>query len=257
MIKRSLVLTFFIVIAIIFLSYIKNKKCSLYKICPAKSIVTQNQIKKLPFIKNEKIDFDVYLFSFKIGSSVIEFIGSTEDYSQLHYCIESISDTVNYKGVEKIFVEQDNLYPLYVERKLSMGWDKEEITEIYDIKNKSVTIKKVKNGKTLPDLFIEKPTVIQNSISLLYYCRLINDFSLGKILSINLPTKSYELEIKKVVDIKVPFGTSKAYLLEDKKGAFRIWIGTDENHFPLKFEYSSFMNSYSMRMKAVSTGKDE
>ncbi len=257
MIKRSILITLFIVAGVFVLSIIKDKKCSFSKECIVQSTAEQKVKINLPFKNGERIDFDVYMFNFKIGSSFIHFLGETNELDQLNYLIESVTDTVNYKGTERIFVDPDNFYPLRVERKLAMGWDKEEITEIYDIENKSVTIKKIKNSKQIPDLVIEKPTVIQNSVSLLYYCRLIEDFSSGKTISVNLPTKSYELEIKEPVTLDVSFGKHDAYVLEDKKGAFRIWISTDENHFPLKFEYSSFMNKYSMRMRDVSIAKDE
>jgi len=247
---RKLILPVAIISGIIIVGIlVLNSKATINKFLPEKTFkfLNSKSLKTIPFKINEKINFDIFLFGVEFGKSDIIFRGEVKLNEQNVYLIESNSDTLNYKGKELIYVNKEDFLPLRVERNLVFLGSKENIIEEYNSLDNSVTIKKT-IGKDTKITRIVKEDDIQNSISLIYLCRTLENFDRDILIDVNLPTRNFELKVKKDQKITVPFGTFESFLLEDKGKNFRVWIGKDKNRLPMRFDFNSGLKRYSMRL---------
>jgi len=246
---RRLILPAVLVFGLVIIIFIFiNSKCAISRFLPEKtlSFIEPKPIKSIPFKHNEKINFDILLFGVTFGKSDIIFRGETELDGKSVYLIESNSDTLSYKGKELIYVNRDDFLPLKVERDLVFMGSKEKIVEDYNSIDNSVIIKKTV-GKDIKITKIKKDNDIQNSISLIYLFRTLDNFNRDILIDVNLPTKEFKIKVKKDQKVVLPMGTFESFLFEDEGKNFRIWIGKDKNKLPLRFDYNSGLKRYSMR----------
>jgi hypothetical protein len=226
-----------------------NHKSEINKFLPVKTInfLKPQTRQSVPFKKDERISFDVFLLGIKSGQTDIIFRGETKLGEKDVYLIESNSDALNYKGRELIYVNREDFLPLRVERDLVFMGSKENIIEDYNAEDNSVIIKKTV-GQDIKTTKIEKEDDIQNSISLIYLCRTLNNFDRDILIDVNLPTREFKLRVKKDQKVAVPMGSFDSFLFEDEGSNFRIWSGKDKNRLPLRFDFNSGLKRYSMRL---------
>ena len=253
---RKLILSallIFVFVLALFLAF--SHKSGINNLLPVKTIkfLSPKTSKSAPFKKNERMSFEIFLFGLKFGKSDIIFRGETKLEGKDVYLIESNSDTLNYKGKELIYVERKGFFPLRVERDLVFLGSKEIIIEDYSLADNSVTIKKTV-GKNTKTTVIKKDNDIQNSISLIYLCRILNIFDRNVLIDVNLPTREFKLKVKKDQKITVPLGRFESFLFEDEGKNFRVWISKDKKRLPLRFDFNSALKRYSMRL--VSYARD-
>jgi hypothetical protein len=247
---RKLILPVALIVgSISIISILLNSKYRINKFLPEKkfSFLKTKIIKNVPFKNNEKMNFEMFLFGVKFGKSDLIFRGETKLNADTVYLIESNSDTLSYKGKELIYVSRKDFLPIRVKRDLVFMGNREMIVEDYDAESNSVTIKKTV-GKDIKITKIRKDDDIQNSISLIYLFRTLDNFKKDILIDVNLPTREFKLKVKKDQKVAVPMGVFESFLFEDEGSNFRIWIGKDKNRLPLRFDYNSGLKRYSMRL---------
>jgi hypothetical protein len=151
------------------------------------------------------------------------------------------------KDTEKIYSSTDYLSPIRVER--DVAWfGRETITEEYDQKNYTVTIKKVK-GKKISTQVLRADGPINHAILLSFFPRTIPQLDVGWSFTIRLPQK-FEVKLVSIDDIKVYAKRYKAYHFISIPDKFEIWVNTEHPRVPVKikgkkgFSYSLLLKEY-------------
>jgi len=140
-----------------------------------------------------------------------------------------------FEDTEKIYSDPDSLLPLKVERTISTFWVKEYITEEYDQKNFSVTLRKFKGDKIISEQITKTNGPIYNAITLPFYLRRSEGFKIGWRFTARVPNE-FKIELVSIESIKVPAGTFQAYHFISTPDKFEIWINKDNPRVPLKIQ---------------------
>jgi hypothetical protein len=149
---------------------------------------------------------------------------------------------------EKIYSDPESLLPYKTERTISKLWGKEYITEEYDQKNFTVTIKKFKGGRLINERVIKADGPIQNVILLLsFYLRAHPDLEIGWRFTARVPAE-FNLQLVSIDEITVPAGQFQAYHFKSIPDKFEIWINKDTPRIPIKIQGKSPFN-YALLMK--------
>jgi hypothetical protein len=159
-----------------------------------------------------------------------------------------VSDT------EKIYSDPESLVPYRIERTVSKPFGKEYITEEYDQKNFTLTIRKFKRKKLVDEQIIKANGPLQNAILLPFYLRRRPDLEIGWHFTARVPDE-FEIELVSIDEIKVPAGKFQAYHFKSVPDKFEIWINKNTPRVPLKiqgkgkgkgtFNYAILMRKYS------------
>ncbi|GEM_PF-1135693 len=209
---------------------------------------------KFPFKAGESIEYGVKMNFLTIGRANLSYQGIAVERNTRAINIAFLADVVNFNDLEKIYADLETFNPLWVIRKIDFFNRKELINEDYARKANSVTITKYKNEKvvSVKDLFSDAP--FQHVISSIYYCRKLKNLEVGTKFSLNLPLSKLVLEVKRIVDIKVPYGKFKAFYIESVPNKYRIWLSVDEKRLPLKVEGAISFSPASLVMTKYKEG---
>jgi len=159
------------------------------------------------------------------------------------------TEVLFFKDTEKIYCDPESLLPYKIERTISNLLGGEYITEEYDQKNFTVTMKKFNGKKLVSEQTIQANGPIQNAILLPFYLRRIPGLKIGWNFTARLPDE-FKLELVSIDKITVPAGGFEAYHFKSIPDKFEIWINKDAPRVPLKimgkgaFKYALLMKEY-------------
>lgn len=203
-----------------------------------------------PFLKGERLIYDVNYNNLKIGESVLIFNGEKELNGEKVYHITFSTDLGAFKDVEDIYADKETFLPLKVSRRISqIGRFSYNVNEEYDQENFKVEIHK--EGKLLSKEFtIKKDAPISNAILLPYYYRQQPDYCEKKKLEVILPTVNFDVVFKGKETIDTYLGQHSAYSFASIPAKFAFWLSTDKRRIPLKIK-SSINPDYSLTIRSI------
>jgi len=204
----------------------------------------------LPFSPGEKIIYSVYYGKVKLGRAELVFKGKKELGNVKAYLITFDTHTPYFKDFEQIFADKDSFLPLKVIRKIKKPANFDtNIEEVYDQDNYKIKI--VKKGAFLSKkISINKNSSIDNAILISYYYRTLDDYSGVRDVSVNLPTKKFNLNFKGKETVNTGAGKFSAFVFEGDPYPFRLWLRDAPDRVPLKIELPGMMG-YSLICKEI------
>jgi hypothetical protein len=128
-----------------------------------------------------------------------------------------------FEDTEKIYSDPDTLLPIKVEREISNLWIKEYITEEYDQKNFTVTLKKFKEDKIIFERTTKANGSIHNVIALLFYMRNVEGLKIGWQFAVRMPNDEFKIELVSIDEITIPAGKFQTYHLKTIPDKAEIW----------------------------------
>ena len=164
------------------------------------------------------------------------------------------SKVLFFEVMEKIYSDPQTLLPYKIECTTSKLWSKEYVTEEYDQKKFTVTIKRFKNKKLVSEKVIKSNEPIQNVVLFLFYLRRYPDLKIGWNFTARVPAevKPELISIKLVLvskdEIITPAGKFQAYHFKSIPNKFEVWFNVDEPRVPLKI-LSKGLIDYAILMK--------
>ena len=160
------------------------------------------------------------------------------------------TNVVLIEDTEKIYSDPESLLLYRVERSISKLWGKEYITEEYDQKKFTVTIRKFKGKKLINEQIFKANGPIQNAIMLPFYLRRRPELEIGWRFTARVPAE-FKLELVSIDEITVPAGKFQAYHFKSNPDKFEIWINKNIPRVPLKIQGKGILN-YALLMKEYS-----
>jgi hypothetical protein len=155
-----------------------------------------------------------------------------------------------FQDTEKIYSDLESLLPLKIERAISKLWGKEFITEEYDQKEFTVTVRKFKGNKIIYEKKTKAKGPIFNAITLPFYLRGRFDLKIGWHFIARVPDE-FKLELVSIEKIEIPAGKFLAYHFKSIPDKFEIWINKNNPRVPLKIQGKGFFD-YVLLMKKYS-----
>ena len=140
--------------------------------------------------------------------------------------------------------------PYRIERSITKLLGNEYITEEYNQKKFTVTIRKFKGKKLVNELIIKANGPIQNAILLPFYLRRRPDLEIGWQFTARVPDE-FKMELVSIDEITVPAGKFQTYHFNSVPDKFEIWISKNNPRVPVKiqgksgFKYILLMKKYS------------
>ncbi|MBU4304974.1 MAG: DUF3108 domain-containing protein [Candidatus Omnitrophica bacterium] len=207
----------------------------------------------------EQIVFDVMLGKVRIGTARYHYVREAKVDGREAYLITFETKAVKFRDQETIYCDRATFLPVLVERKVTQLLKPENIREVYDQRNYTLTI--TKKRFTEETQVIKKDGPIHNSILLPFFVRNNSDLKAGWSVEVNLPQKNFKITLTAVEDVDVPAGIFQAYYFESEPSQIKIWISTDERRIPLKLEgtggigYRLVMREYIAPNKNAADGK--
>ena len=158
-----------------------------------------------------------------------------------------------FEDTERIYSSLESLLPYKIERTISNAWGEEYITEEYDQKKFTVTIKKFKGEKLVNKQIIKANGPIHNAITLPFYLRSRHDLAIGWHFTARVPNE-FKLELVSIDEITVPAGKFQAYHFKSIPDKFEIWVNKNSPRVPLKIQGKGIFD-YALLMKEHSSQK--
>ncbi|PIU40981.1 MAG: hypothetical protein COS99_07910 [Candidatus Omnitrophica bacterium CG07_land_8_20_14_0_80_42_15] len=199
--------------------------------------------------EGERLNYEVRLGGLSLGSAMLSNFGSINVDGRLLNRLTFETNAVRFKDVETIYSDPQTFMPVKIEREICKWLSSENITEVYDQDNFTVTITKHKYSKQ-EKTTIKKESPIHNPILLSYYARGVFNFMPGGILNVNLPGNKFEIKMVSIEDVEVPAGKFKAYRFESSPKEIEIWVSADERRIPLKMQGIGTFG-YSLELKNI------
>lgn len=204
---------------------------------------------RLPFNPGEKLIYNVYYKMIRVGKSVLTFHGDKIIDGQSFYHITFETNLHAFSDFEDIYAYKETFLPYKVFRHVKrIGAFPTEIEEEYDQKAFTVRIKK--KEKFFPrDFTIKRSGPIYNAI-LLPYCYRANPGVINEKFKVILPTKEFDVTLKKEEMLRTPLGRCDTYVLTGAPSKFTFWLAKDEKMTPLKIKSHTRLD-YTFIIKAV------
>ena len=199
----------------------------------------------------EKIVYAVTMGKVSLGQAVFTHLAPAQLNGKKVSLMTFETKLVRFRDLETVYSDSDSFLPLRVERRISSWPILEKITEDYDQEKFILTIRKNKGGKDA-EFIVRKNSPIHNAIILPFYVRKMDNLGPGWQMTVNLPTRQFQIKLISIEEIKIPAGTFKAYRFESNPKRFEIWLSADERKIPLKikgtgaFGYTLIMKEYSL-----------
>ena len=156
-----------------------------------------------------------------------------------------------FEDTEKIYSDPDTLLPIRVERNVSKLWIKEYITEEYDQKKFTVTLRKFKGDKIIFEQVTKASGPINNAVTLPFNMRRTEDLKIGWQLTVQIPTDKFKVELVSIDEIIIPAGKFQAYHFKTIPDKVEIWINKNSPRVTLKIQGKGIFN-YVLLMKKYS-----
>lgn len=141
-----------------------------------------------------------------------------------------------FEDTEKIYSDPDNLLPIKVERNISAPWGNEYITEEYDQKNFTVTLRKFKGNKIIYEHTIKANGPIDNGITFPFYMRGTKGLKIGWHCTVRIPKDEFRVELVSIDEITIPAGKFQAYHFKSMPDTVEIWINKNSPQVTLKIQ---------------------
>lgn len=227
----------------------------LYKTARFKSQVSQKVEEQKTFFKiGEEIVCQIRWKRLRIGTIRLKFLGRWKLKDKDVDVIVSDTKVVNFSDKERIYADPQTYNPLRVERDLIRFGVHSRIIEEYDQEKNTVRITQY-GRKGMKERVIENKFGMQNAILLIYKCRRLEDYTIGRTFSVNLPTSKLTMKLSRIESVDVPFGHFDAYLFESSPRKFKLWISVKER-YPLRIDYGSVLG-WSIVTEQVRLPKDK
>ena len=191
----------------------------------------------------------VYLIS-PIGKAEYHDLGVVDLEGKKLNLVMFVTKALFVKDVEKIYSDPESLLPYRIERSITKLLGNEYITEEYNQKKFTVTIRKFKGKKLVNELIIKANGPIQNAILLPFYLRRRPDLEIGWQFTARVPDE-FKMELVSIDEITVPAGKFQTYHFNSVPDKFEIWISKNNPRVPVKiqgksgFKYILLMKKYS------------
>lgn len=156
------------------------------------------------------------------------------------------TQVLTFDDTETIYSDPQDLMPIRVERNISIWPVKEKITEDYDHRNFTLSIKKI-SKKRIREQVLKAAGPIHNAVILPFYLRSIPEFNLGWSMTIRLP-QEFKVELAAIEEVEVPAGKFKAYRFSSAPHKFDIWVSADSLRLPLKIKGAGALG-YTLLLK--------
>jgi hypothetical protein len=158
-----------------------------------------------------------------------------------------------FEDTEKIYSDPDSLLPIKVERDISKLWIKEYITEEYDQKKFTVTLRKFNGDKIIYEQITKADGPINNALTLPFNMRNIEGLKIGWQLTVRIPNEKFKVELVSIDEITIPAGKFQAYHFKSIPDKGELWINKNSPRVTLKikgrglFDYVLAMKKYSLQ----------
>lgn len=152
-----------------------------------------------------------------------------------------------FANLEKIYSDPVTLFPLRVERFVTILLRKEHIIEEYTPEKNALVITKFIHNKKVKEYNFKADGPIHNAVILPFYLRTVSNLDIGWSFIARFPTQ-FKITLTSIDDIRVPGGKFKAYHFTSTPKKFEIWISKDEYRIPIKIKGSGGYK-YTMLMK--------
>jgi hypothetical protein len=153
-----------------------------------------------------------------------------------------------FEDTEKIYSDPNNLLPLKVERDISKFWIKEYITEEYDQKKFTVTLRKFKGDKIMYKHITKAKGPIHNGITFPFYMRGTEGLKIGWQFIVRIPGNEFKVELVSIDEITIPAGKFQAYHFKTIPDKGEAWINKNSPQVLLKIQGKGIFN-YVLSMK--------
>lgn len=191
----------------------------------------------------------IYLIS-PFGRSEYRDFGTVDLAGKKVNLITFTTKVLFFQDTETIYSNPDDLLPIKVIRDISKFWAKEYLTEEYDQKNFTVTLRKFKKNKVISEQITKASGPIHNAITLPFYLRRVEGIKIGWSFAMRIPDE-FRLELVSIDEIAVPAGKFKAYHFKSFPDKFEIWVNQDAPRVPIKIKSTGALN-YALVMKKYS-----
>ena len=211
------------------------------------------EVKRMvPFSDGERLVYQIRYKGMKIGQATLTFYGEKEHEGRQLYFITLKTDTLYFKDLEEMYAQKGTFLPIEIKRTIKkLGSPTMTIKESYDQEQHSITINKA--GMFLSkETTIQKSSEIHNAILVSYYYRTQGEFAKNEKITVNLPTRQFELGFEGSQEVSVPLGNFTAYVFKGASSDFQFWLKDDEAKTPLKIEDSGLFG-YSLLLSSVET----
>ena len=159
-----------------------------------------------------------------------------------------------FEDTEKIYSDPDTLLPLKVERSISKLWIKEYITEEYDQKKFTFTLRKFNGDKVIDEQISKASGPINNAITFPFNMRRTEGLKIGWQLTVQIPNEKFKVELVSIDEITVPAGKFQAYHFKSIPDKGELWINKDNPRVTLKIKGKGLFN-YVLAMKKYNLQK--
>lgn len=193
----------------------------------------------------EKIRYEIKLGKLSVGESTFENRGRIPLQGRDAVRVVFQTRLPRFTDTETIYAHAQSFLPLRVERDVAMWPKRERIVEEYDQQAFRLSITKAGARTTV----IEKSRSLHNAILLPYQVRCFGSLEPGWKMQVTLPTQEFEIELKRIEDVRVPAGVFRCYYFESTPERFAIWVSADERRLPVKIKGSGGIG-YTMMMKS-------
>ncbi len=206
------------------------------------------------YLPGEMITYDIKSLGVRAGQATLSYQGPNNLDGKPVVLIVFTAQAANFYDEEKIYADQETLYPLRVERDLNIWGKKEKITEDYNQAKGTTTLTKTVNSKTTTQV-IEKAGPIDNIYCFIYRYRKTGNFKIGDSFSIKLPTRDAVVKMIKSTTVKAGGEVYKAYYMQSDPAKYKMWFDESEGKIPLRINGAVGVNDTAMIMRSYQEGK--
>ena len=215
--------------------------------------LSETDVYEPPFLKGERLTYDVYYAGLKTGESVLTFHGERDLDGEAFFYITFSTELPFFKDYEEIYASKSTFLPVMINRRIIKlgGLSTEHIEERYDQNNFTVSISKRRNGPE-NNTVITKDAPIHNAILLPYYYRANPYISEKGVLNILLPTQEFNIKISGEDEIETPLGQYLADVFMSEPSKFTFYLSKDSERLPLKITSHTALN-YTLILNSKDT----
>ena len=179
----------------------------------------------------EVLHYSIQQLGIKAGNATLEFVGPAIYNNTDTLLVKFKADGLNFLDQENIYLDKQSYRPLFVERRINIFGNKEEIVETYT--PGQIKIVKTVSGKTTTQV-IEKQGDIENIYGYIWRMRLEGQFDVGKSVDIKLPTTDIAMKVVKLLSLNAAGKKFEAAYIQSEPSKYKIWFEAGGTHVPLR-----------------------
>lgn len=189
-----------------------------------------------------------------LGESEYKDLGVTDLKGSKVNLVTCRTKILFFEDTEKIYSDPDNLLPIKVERDISKLWIKEYVTEEYDQKKFTVTLRKFKGDKVIDERIVKSRGPINNALTLPFNMRRETGLKIGWQFTVRIPNDEFKVALVSIDEITIPAGKFQAYHFKSIPDKGEMWINKNNPRVTLKIKGKGLFN-YVLAMKKYSLSK--